>query len=53
MFAGKLWSFLKEVKPLVVFDGERVMPLEPMQGNRPSPRVDLGYWELFPVSAVT
>ena len=29
---GNLWSCLKEVKPPVVFDGERSMSLEPMQG---------------------
>ena len=44
---------MKEVKPLVIFDGERGMPLEPMQGNRASSRVDLGYTELFRVAAVT
>ena len=47
-----LWSCLKEVKPLVVFDGECGMPLEAMQGNWPSFRVDLGYTELFRVAAV-
>ena len=42
-----------EVKPLVVFDGERGMPLEPMQGNRPSSRVDLVCTELSRVALVT
>ena len=53
MFSGNLWSFLKEVKPLVIFDGEHAMALKPMQGNQPSSRGDLGYTELFCLSAVT
>ena len=36
-----------EVKPLVMFDGERLMALEPKQGIRASSLVDLGYKELF------
>ena len=51
--SGNLWSCLKEVKPLVMYDVERVMALEPMQGNRASFRVDLGYTELFRIPAVT
>ena len=47
-----LWSRLKEVKPLVVIDGKRGMPLEAMQGNWASFRFDLGYTELFRVAAV-
>ena len=42
-----------EVKPLVMFDGEGRTSLEPMQGNRLSLRVDLGYTELFCIAAVT
>ena len=53
MFSGNLWSCLKEVKPLVVFNGECGMALEPMQGNKASSQVDLGYTELFHVAAVT
>ena len=34
--SGKLWSCLKEVKPVVVFDGELWMAVEQMQGNRAS-----------------
>ena len=41
-----------EVKPLVMFDGECRMALEPMQGNQASPRVDLWYTELFRIAAV-
>ena len=40
-------SFLKEVKPLVVYDVEHAMIMEPMQGKWASSRVDLGYTELF------
>ena len=50
---GNFWSSLKEVKPLVMFDGEWGMALEPMQWNRASSRVDLGYTELFRVAVVT
>ena len=50
--SGKLWSCLKEVKPLVVYDMECGIALEPMQVNRASSRVDLGYKELFCVPGV-
>ena len=42
-----------EVKPLVIFDGECGMALEPMQGKRASSRVDLWYMELFCIAVVT
>ena len=45
--SGNLWSFLKEVKPLDVYDAERRMAMEPMQGERASFRVDLWYCEQF------
>ena len=32
--SGNLVSHLKEVKPLVVSDGEQEIALDPMQGNR-------------------
>ena len=51
--SGNLVSCLKEVKPLVVYDGEQGIALEPMQGNRAYSRVDLGYPELFHIPAVT
>ena len=41
------------VKPLVVFDEEWGMALEPMQANWASSLVDFGYTELFRVFAVT
>ena len=36
-----------------MYDGERGIALEPVQGNRASYRVDLGYTELFHLPAVT
>ena len=36
-----------------MYDGERGIALEPMQGNWASSRVDLGYNVLFPILAVT
>ena len=39
-FSGNLWSCLKEVKPIVLFDVECCMAVEPMLGNHPSFRVD-------------
>ena len=53
VFLGNLQSCLKEVKPLVVFDRERGMALEPMKRNWASSRLDLGYTELFRVAMVT
>ena len=38
--SGNLWSCLKEIKPLVVYDGECIMPLEPMQWKWASSPVD-------------
>ena len=52
MFSANLWNGLKKVKPLDVFDGECGMAMEPMQGNRVSSQVDLGYSELFYIAAV-
>ena len=47
------WSCLKNVKPLVMFDGECTMSLEAMKEKPPSSRVELGYTELFCVAALT
>ena len=49
----KLWSFLKEIKPLVVYDVDRGMAMEPMRGKWASSRVHLGYTEPFCVAEVT
>ena len=51
--SGNLWSCPKEVKPLVLYDGEEGIALKPMQGNWSSFQVDLGYTELFHIPAVT
>ena len=45
--SGNVWSFLKEVKPLVVYDVERGMAMEPIEGKWASSQVDLGYTDLF------
>ena len=50
--SGNLGSCLKEVKPLVVYDGEQGIALEPMRGNQAESRVDLAYPELFHIPAV-
>ena len=42
-----LWSCLKKVKPLVVYDVECQMALEPMQRNWASSQVDLGTLSYF------
>ena len=51
--SGNFWSFLKEVKPFVVYDVEHGMALETMQGNRASSRVDLQYTETLCIPVVT
>ena len=51
--SGNLWSFSKEAKPIVLYDGERGIVLKPMQGNWSSFQVDLGYTKLFHILAVT
>ena len=46
------WSCLKEVKPLVMYDVECGMALEPLQGNWASFPLDLAYTCLFHIRAV-
>ena len=46
-------SFLKEVKPLVLYDVEHGIAVEPMKGKWASSRVDLEYTELFYIPDVT
>ena len=50
--SGNLCSFLKEVKPLVLYDVEHSVAMEPMKGKWASSRVDLGYTELFCIPEV-
>ena len=51
--SGNLCSFLKEVKPLVLYDVEHVIAMEPMKGKWASSRVHVGYTELFGIPDVT
>ena len=53
VFSGNLSSFLKGVKPLVLYDTDRVMVMEPMQGKLASSQFDLGHTDLFCVPEVT
>ena len=51
--SGNLCSFLKEVKPLVLYALEHRTAMEPMKGKWVSSRVDMGYTELFCIPEVT
>ena len=51
--SGNLSSFLKGVKPLVLYDVDRRVVMESMQGKLASPQFDFGYTELFCVPGVT
>ena len=51
--SGNLWSFLKGLKPLVLYDVDRGKVMEQMQGKLASSQFDLGYTELFCVPEVT
>ena len=46
-------SFLKEVKPLVLYDVEHGISMEPMKEKWASSRVDVRYTELFCIPEVT
>ena len=46
-------SCIKEVKPLVVYDGEQGIVLEPMKGKWASSCVNFGYTELFCIPELT
>ena len=50
---GNLWSCSKEVKPIVLYDGEWDIALRSVLGNWSLFQVDLGYAELFHIPAVT
>ena len=47
VISENLCSFLKEVKPLVLYSVEHGIAMELMKGKWASSRVDLGYTELF------
>ena len=51
--SGILCSLLKEVKPLVLYDVEHGIAMEPMKGKWASFPVDLGYTELLCIPEVT
>ena len=53
VFSGKFSSFLKGVKPLVLYDEDRRMVLEPMQGKLGLSQFDLGHTDLFCFPEVT
>ena len=44
---------LKKVKPLVLYDVEHGIAMEPMNGKSDLSRIDLGYTELFSIPEVT
>ena len=51
--SGNLCSFLKEVKPLILYDVEHGIAMEPMKWKWVSSGFDLGYTELVCIPAVT
>ena len=53
VFSGNLSSFLKGVKPLVLYDEDRGTVMEPMQGKLASSQFDLGHTDLFCLPEVT
>ena len=48
-----MWSFLKGVKPLVLYDLDHRMNMELIEGKLASSQFDLEYTELFCISEVT
>ena len=53
VFSGNLSSFLKGVKPLLLYDEDLGMLLAPIQGILVSSQFDLWYTELFCIPEVT
>ena len=51
--SGNLSRFLKAVKPLVLYDVDHAVVMEPMQGKFSSSQCDFGYTEQFFISGVT
>ena len=51
--SGKLWIVVKDVKTLVLYDADRGMVMEPMQGKLSSSQFDLGHTDLFCIPEVT
>ena len=53
VFSGNLLSFLKGVKPLVMYDVDCAVVMEAMQGKLASSQFDFGYTEQFCIPGVT
>ena len=51
--SGNLSKFLKGVKPLVLYDVDRVVVMETMQEKLASSQFDFGYTEQFSIPGVT
>ena len=51
--SGNLWIVVKDVKPLVVYDMDRRVVMEPMQGKLSSSQFDFGYTKQFCIPGVT
>ena len=51
--SGNLWTVVKDVKPLVVYDVECEMAMDSMKWKCASSRVDLGFTNLFCIPEVT
>ena len=51
--SGNLCIFVKDVKPLVVYDVECEMAMDSLKGKCASSAVDLGYTNLFCIPEVT
>ena len=51
--SGNLCSFLKKLNPLVLYDVEHRIAMEPMKGKWASSRGDMCYTELFCTPEVT
>ena len=47
LVSGSLYSFLNGVKPLVLYDVDRGVVMEPMQGKLASSQFDFVYTEQF------
>ena len=53
VFSGHLSSFQKGVNALVLYDVDRGMDMEPMQGKLASSQFDLWYTQQFCIPGVT
>ena len=51
--SGNLWIVVKHFKPLVVYDVERGMAMDPMQGKLASSQINFGYTEQYFIPGVT